>query len=53
MLRKQLLTNQSKLYDNSVSLITESTSMSLVSGTPTEVVTQTTYWTGKGSIQCS
>lgn len=51
MLRRQLKQHQYKLFDNSVSLVTETTGMTLVNGTPTEGVTESTYWEGKGSIQ--
>lgn len=51
MLRRQMSQNQYKLYDNSVSLVTESTSVVLSSGTPVEQVAESTHWSGKGSIQ--
>ena len=49
--RAQLQRNQFQLYDNNVRLVSESTSMSIVNGTPQEVTTQTVHWEGKGSIQ--
>jgi len=51
MLRRQLGQNQYKLYDNNVSLVTESTSVSLSSGTPVEETMELLSWSGKGSIQ--
>lgn len=50
-LRRQMLNNQSMLYSNSVQLISESTSIAMSAGLPREVVTQTTHWSGLGSIQ--
>lgn len=47
----QLRTNQYRLYTNRVSLVTEDTTTTVVSGTPTISTVETVHWTGKGSIQ--
>lgn len=51
LLRSQMLQNQKKLYVNNLRLVTESTTMELVYGTPQQTTTQTTHWEGKGSLQ--
>jgi hypothetical protein len=51
LLRSQLLNNQSKLYYNNLRLVSESTSVSIVNGTPESTVVSTTHWEGKGSLQ--
>lgn len=50
-LRRQMLGNQSVLYSNNVQLISESTSTVISNGLPKEIVTQSTHWSGLGSIQ--
>lgn len=49
--KAQLKRHQGSLYTNTVKLVSEETSMTLVDGTPQEDVTQTVHWEGKGSIQ--
>lgn len=49
--RSQLKSRMGMLFDNTVRLVSESTSMTLVNGTPQESVTQTVHWEGQGSIQ--
>lgn len=51
ILRNQLTANISRLFENDIQLLSESTQISLVNGTPQEVITQTVHWEGKGSIQ--
>lgn len=51
LLRKQMLDNQTLLYDNNVKLISVSVSSGLVNGTPTQTTSETEHWSGKGSIQ--
>jgi hypothetical protein len=43
--------NQPKLFSNRLRLVNESSTMTLVSGTPIMSTTQTTHWEGYGSIQ--
>lgn len=50
-LRAQLTANMSRLFENNIQLISESTQISLANGTPEETVTQSVHWEGKGSIQ--
>ena len=51
LLRTQLIRNQSKLYMNSLRLVSESTVTTLVNGTPETTTTQATHWEGLGSLQ--
>ena len=51
LLKYILKDNQSKLYVNDISLVTEATTTTVVSGTPTTSTVESTHWTGKGSIQ--
>lgn len=51
LLQNNLLHNQSKLYVNQLQLMTESSSTTLINGTPETTVTQTQHWAGYGSIQ--
>lgn len=47
----QLKKNQYRLYSNLVSLVTETTTTTVVNGTPTSSVVESVQWSGKGSIQ--
>lgn len=51
LLYNQLIKNQNLLYSNNIKLISKTISISLVAGTPQEVVSETEHWSGKGSIQ--
>lgn len=47
----QLRTNQYRLYTNRIALVTETTTTTVVNGTPQTNVTESVHWEGKGSIQ--
>jgi hypothetical protein len=51
LLKANLRFNQYNLYSNRLRLVSESTSVVLVDGTPESVVSQVVHWEGVGSMQ--
>jgi hypothetical protein len=49
--RRQLLANQSLLFENEIRLVSESVVTLLVQGTPELVTTEVVHWVGLGSVQ--